>query len=43
MVRTDECSVADRAKRAGVVSKVEEKDDVEKKVLLQVLFRDSLL
>jgi hypothetical protein len=43
MLRTDECSVADHARRAGDVSKVEEKDDVVKKVVSQVLLQESLL
>jgi hypothetical protein len=43
MVRTDECSAADRARRAGVVSKDGREDGVVKKVLSQVLFQDSLL
>ena len=40
MVRTDECSAADRARRAGVVSKAEEKDDVVEEDVSSVVLQE---
>ena len=41
MVRTDECSAADRARRAGVLSSVrEEKDDVVEEVVRSVVLQE---